>query len=239
MRFVLVHGGHHGAWCWDRLIPGLEALGHRALAVDLPGHGERVREKATLATYRGAVVEVLEEGDVLVGHSMGGYVISMAANDAADKIGRLVYLAAGVPVEGEAIVQTTPPEEIGLHKYSSMVETPEQGRCNAMTDREGTNLFFYHDCSPEDQAWAFEHLTPQPMEPLTTPIHIPRFWNSPIPRDFILCTDDRSHPLEYDIGFMRVLGVTTCVGINTSHSPFISQPAETAKLLDICARGTL
>jgi hypothetical protein len=38
---------------------------------------------------------------------------------------------------------------------------------------------------------------------------------------------------------MRVLGVTTCVGINTSHSPFISQPAETAKLLDICARGTL
>jgi len=34
--FGLVHGSWHGAWCWERLVPELEARGHRAVAVDLP-----------------------------------------------------------------------------------------------------------------------------------------------------------------------------------------------------------
>jgi alpha-beta hydrolase superfamily lysophospholipase len=37
MRFVLVHGAAHGAWCWERLIGELTRLGHEAIAVDLPG----------------------------------------------------------------------------------------------------------------------------------------------------------------------------------------------------------
>jgi protoheme IX farnesyltransferase len=35
VQFVLVHGACHGAWCWSRLIPELEGLGHRAVALDL------------------------------------------------------------------------------------------------------------------------------------------------------------------------------------------------------------
>ena len=35
-NFLLVHGAFHGAWCWDVLIPELEALGDTAEAVDLP-----------------------------------------------------------------------------------------------------------------------------------------------------------------------------------------------------------
>ena len=41
MRFVLVHGASHGAWCWDLLVPELNRLGHEAVAPDLPGHGTR------------------------------------------------------------------------------------------------------------------------------------------------------------------------------------------------------
>src|SRR4029077_5733271 len=37
MRFVLVHGGFHGAWCWERTVAELHALGHDAVAIDLPG----------------------------------------------------------------------------------------------------------------------------------------------------------------------------------------------------------
>jgi pimeloyl-ACP methyl ester carboxylesterase len=71
VRFVLIHGGFHGAWCWERVVSELRASGHDAIAIDLPGHGERNREKAYLASWRGAVAEVREEGDVVVGHSMG------------------------------------------------------------------------------------------------------------------------------------------------------------------------
>jgi pimeloyl-ACP methyl ester carboxylesterase len=84
-RFVLVHGAFHGAWCWDRLTPELERLGHTAVAVDLPGCGDRLGEKASLASWRGALRDVIEDGDVLVGHSMGGFVISLAADEVPDR----------------------------------------------------------------------------------------------------------------------------------------------------------
>jgi pimeloyl-ACP methyl ester carboxylesterase len=56
MRFVLVHGGFHAAWCWERTIAALEALGHVGVAVDLPGHGARVDEESTLADRRDAIL---------------------------------------------------------------------------------------------------------------------------------------------------------------------------------------
>lgn len=37
MRFVLVHGGFHAAWRWERTVAELQSLGHDAVAVDLPG----------------------------------------------------------------------------------------------------------------------------------------------------------------------------------------------------------
>ncbi|MFI5500873.1 alpha/beta fold hydrolase [Nocardia asteroides] len=37
--FVLVHGAHGSASSWSALLRELALLGHRGLAVDLPGHG--------------------------------------------------------------------------------------------------------------------------------------------------------------------------------------------------------
>jgi pimeloyl-ACP methyl ester carboxylesterase len=42
VTFGLVHGAFHGSWCWQRLTPELERLGHRVLAVDLPSEDPRV-----------------------------------------------------------------------------------------------------------------------------------------------------------------------------------------------------
>jgi pimeloyl-ACP methyl ester carboxylesterase len=78
--FVLIHGGCHGAWCWYKIIPRLEQLGHRVIAPDLPSHG---RDKTpvstvTLQSYVDAVCAILDaqrEPVVLVGHSMGGGII--------------------------------------------------------------------------------------------------------------------------------------------------------------------
>ena len=38
--FVLIHGGWHGAWCWDKVVPLLEQAPHEVVRFDLPGHGE-------------------------------------------------------------------------------------------------------------------------------------------------------------------------------------------------------
>lgn len=237
MRFLLVHGGLHGAWCWERLIPALNALGHEAEALDLPGHGDRVEEKATLDSYRDAVVARLQPGDIIVGHSMGGHVISLAADAVPDQVGSLIYLSAGVPIEGKSMVEASPLGDLGIDRFTKTVQTEANGDCFAMTELEGAATYFFHDCDPELQAWAFERLTPQPLLPVTTPISIPNFWASSIPRHFIFTTDDRSHPPSFDNQFMRRLGLSTCVAIDASHSPFLSRPAETAQLLEFCARG--
>ena len=247
MRFVLVHGGYHGAWCWDKVVPELEALGHEALPIDLPGAGERMAERASFTSWRGAFREVVKDGDVLVGHSQGGFGISLGADEVPERVARLVYLSAAVPIEGEAMGAATAhstdewPERIGMavEDFVDVIELPEQGPCVVMTNPEAANKIFYHDCAPEDQAWAFDHLTPLPLAPVSEPFHLPNFWSAPIPRDYITCTDDFTHPLSMDNEFMRRLGLGTGLSIISSHSPFISRPADTAKLLDVCASGAL
>ena len=240
MRFVLIHGAMHGAWCWQKLVPELEALGHSVAAIDLPGHGERRRERATLDTYRKAVADVLEDGDVVVGHSMGGYVMTLGVDAAPGRASRMIFLAGGLPIEGRSIMDTFPDGRAtaGLDQYLETVESAENGSCLALSF-EGACLFFYHDCTASDQEWAFENLCPQPIEPITTAIHLESFWNQSIPSSLIACTDDRGHPLALVNDVMRRQRMSMCLGIDASHSPFISRPRETAFALDLCAKGVL
>ena len=42
--FLLVHGAWHGAWCWERVLPRLQAHGHVVQAITLAGLAERAGE---------------------------------------------------------------------------------------------------------------------------------------------------------------------------------------------------
>src|SRR5258708_33595222 len=77
--FVLVHGGWDGGWCWQKVIPFLEAAGHEVYAPTLTGLAERASELSPdigLDTHIQDVVGLLQEkhlhGVILVGHSYGG-----------------------------------------------------------------------------------------------------------------------------------------------------------------------
>lgn len=80
---VFVHGAWHGAWCWDEhFLDFFAARGYRAVAVSLRGHGhssgrERLRSNR-IQEYVDDVAEVtaqLPAQPVMVGHSMGGFVV--------------------------------------------------------------------------------------------------------------------------------------------------------------------
>ena len=104
--FVLIHGARHGGWCWNKVIPLLEKAGHKVMAPDLPGHGENKNTATTLQGYVDRVLEVLDrqpEPVILVGHSMGGMVISQAAEYRPDKIKKLVYVCAFLLRDGESL----------------------------------------------------------------------------------------------------------------------------------------
>ena len=228
MRFVLVHGGFHGAWCWERLIPELEQRGHTALAIDLPGYGARLREDPTLAEYRDAVVEVIETDDVLVGHSMGGFVTTMAADAAVDRVRHVVYLAAGLPVEGQPMFTSGASDALS---NTTMLMTVDDGRRMQFRSAEAATDFFYHDCPPDLAQWACSRLTPQPLAVFSEAISVPRFWEGEPPRSLILCRQDRAggDDAATDRTTAR-LGVEP-FWIDSSHSPFLSQPATCAELV--------
>lgn len=106
--FVLVHGAFAGAYAWDKVKPLLEAAGNRVVAFDLPAHGddEAAPKDATFESYVERVrnfINAESEKVILVGHSMGGVVVSQAAENLPDKIEKLVYLSAYLPKNGESL----------------------------------------------------------------------------------------------------------------------------------------
>jgi len=241
MRFLLIHGGFHGAWCWRDVIPQIERLGHEAVAIDLPGHGKRREQRSMLADRRDAIVSAMQPGDVLVGHSGGGFDITLAADAAPEKVGHLVYLAAGVPIEGRPLVEATGGAKGGngdvngeidrLNRSipSSALRPTPQGRLE-WVDKDLARQIFYHDCDEQLVDWAFAQFSPAPPEILVEPVTIPRFWAAALPRSYIICLQDRALSYAESVAFAGRLGVIPLF-IEGSHSPFLSRPAELAALL--------
>jgi pimeloyl-ACP methyl ester carboxylesterase len=237
MRFVLVHGGFHGAWCWSRTIPELERLGRQAIAVDIPGHGRRLHEEATIANRRDAIVDVLQPGDVLVGHSGGGFDATLAAYAATDLVSHIVYLAAALPREGRTYPEAMTMRNAEDGEFDAdaghMLEYLHFSQDGAMTfaSFEGAWEYFYHDCDEQTARWAFERLGPERFGDTTvTPVSVRRFWAADLPRSYILCLQDRSKPRWLSDVVAKRLGVEQLT-IDTSHCPFLSRPQELAELL--------
>src|SRR5438552_18161804 len=91
---VLVHGGWHGGWCWQKVIPFLEAAGHEVYAPTLTGLAERASELSPdvgLDTHIQDIVGLITEknlhGVILVGHSYGGMGIVGGVYQGPERIG--------------------------------------------------------------------------------------------------------------------------------------------------------
>jgi hypothetical protein len=104
------------------------------------------------------------------------------------------------------------------------------------TSREGARAFFYHDCDDATVAWAFSKLSPGISPFPGEKLHLPELWRAQPPRSFILCEQDRSMPQGMSTEVVRRLGVEQLT-IASSHSPFLSKPAELAALF-VKAAGT-
>jgi len=227
-NFLLIHGAWHGAWCWHKVIPELEALGHRAVAIDLPGHGvdKTATENVTLDVYAERVGEALGAFDgpvMLVGHSMGGVVITEAAERYPERAAGLVYLTAIALRDGEAM--TDNPVKASPREFMAGFVPTADGSAT----RFDPNLMreaFYADCTEADIALARLCLVPQSTAVMRTPIRAtPDRWGS-VPRSYITCSEDRALTLEGQRGMLeRVGGFGRVVEMQCSHSPFFSQPA--------------
>lgn len=175
-RFVLVHGAFGGAWCWEPVIGRLEAAGHTVEAFDLPGSGEDETPVAdvTLDAYANRACAALAERDelaVLVGYSMGGVVITQAAQHCSERIASLVFVCAFMPSNGQSLLDMTHlPEAAGdqIQENLTIAGDPPVATLSA----DATARVIYNDCTSEQAAWAVAKRGPQAVLPYTTPVEI-------------------------------------------------------------------
>jgi pimeloyl-ACP methyl ester carboxylesterase len=229
MDFALVHGSYHGAWCWDRLRPELERMGHRVTAMDLP-----ISDPAHGAAEYARVVEAAldpESEPVLVGHSMAGLVIPLVA--AHRPVHRLVFVAAFLAQPGMSASDQRAAEPIdGLVPPTTAEWTDLGDDVWAVGPSTATELFF-DDAPPEIARWAIQRLRPQSYRVMreTTPLTA---WPDVDCRS-IVCRDDRAiNPDWVRTAARERLGVEA-IELDGGHSPFMTRPAELAAVLDSLA----
>lgn len=229
-NFLLIHGAMRGAWLWDKLMPLLMKGGGNPMAIDLPGHGYRTAEASftTMSTYIDDVIQFIRKENikdlVLVGHSMSGIVISKVAEELPERIKHLVYLAAVVPKNNEALIDLLTKERQEtirkLHgKVKEVFGTQEQLRPMYFTDLEGEEKEFY-----------LRQLTPQPLAVFFEKIQFKEFPKIPVPKTYILGLQDKSLPPDLTRRFAERLEVTP-IEIDAGHDLMVSRPGEVAKVL--------
>ncbi|MBR9652569.1 alpha/beta fold hydrolase [Thalassovita aquimarina] len=234
-QFLLVHGAGHGAWCWRDVIPALQRLGHQAKAIDLPGHGEDKTpyQDVTLDLYADAVLDALDHPMIVVGHSMGGYPITLAAERNPLNFQRLVYLCAYVPQPGLSLAQMR--MEAPYQPLLPAIRMTED-RTGWTADPDMIGDVFYHDCPEGTVDYARDRLCIQATQPTSVPVETGENYAS-VPRSYIRCADDRAIPPEYQVTMTEDWPKDSVFTMQCAHSPFFADPDGLAKILDKIAKG--
>ena len=239
--YLLVHGAWHGAWCWNKVIPLLEARGHKAIAIDLPGHGQDSRRTSdiSLDDYVNAVTKAAndQKGQViLVVHTMAGIVISQAAEKlGSKKIPALLYLDAFLPRNGEtlfSLVEATlkhlTPNASRKPNLVENIITSEDHKTNWVNPEMAAQIF-YHDCSVEDKKFALARISKEFIAPLATPLRLTDEIYGVIPKYYILCTESQ----DMDKTFLsKNVPCQKVYRLASSHSPFFSMPEKLVEIIN-------
>jgi pimeloyl-ACP methyl ester carboxylesterase len=218
--FVLVPGAWHLPSTWDLLRGELDALGYASRAVKLPTTGPDPRGglredaeaiRAAIAAIGGPVV--------VVAHSYGGIPATEGAAG-LPKVQRLIYLAAYVPDVDESMYT--------LH---------------GMPDPDSAEGVFPIGSDPRTQLYAdvpevvadvaISRLVDQLHQPFAD--HVTRAAWHTVPSAYIVAEQDASLPVELQEKMSS--RAKTVHRIPTSHSPFLSRPAELAALFDEIVKG--
>ena len=209
------------------MLPLLRERGHEVEAIDLPGHGlnRTPAEDVTLDGYADAVVSALRPGTILVGHSMGGYPITAAAELAPKRISRLVYLAAYVPLSGRSLAEM---RERGPRQPLLEAMVRSEDGVTVGLDPAQVEAKFYHDCPEGTVEYARDRLTPQPIRPTDTPLDVTER-SAAVPASYVICEDDRAIPPEYQAEMANRVDVQH--RLPCGHSPFFAVPGRLVDLL--------
>jgi pimeloyl-ACP methyl ester carboxylesterase len=223
--YVLLHGSYQGGWIWQLVGNRLVAAGHSVYRPTLDGSAERKanrRPDLSLKIHGAEIADLLFYEDVrdviLVGTSIGGMVACQAAEMAPQRVRRLVFIDALVPVPGESVatINNRPP-----YNRDDLVYGPRP------EDARGK---IYADLDPELQDWALARYTQQAVAPTDDPVDLKEFWSRTWQVDVLRCTQSPAPPAAHQRRTAEKLG-GTYAELDAGHYPMLSHPDEVARYL--------
>jgi pimeloyl-ACP methyl ester carboxylesterase len=224
MNFLFLHGSWHGAWCWHKVIPRIEAAGHRAIAIDLPGRGRSPAASPFVSLRRmvDAAERSLDRSDktVVVVHSRSGIVASELAERVPDRIARTIYLASFMLPGGKRVLDYVPDRHSALTGKITINRRRMWDWLDPAIYKEG----LYADCEESDVELARKLLVREPIRPALTRVRLSSERYGRVPRAYIRLAQDKAVSLALQDRLLNETTTDRVETIDASHSAYFSRP---------------
>jgi pimeloyl-ACP methyl ester carboxylesterase len=204
----------------------LESAGYNVYAPDLPAHGidSTAPANVTLDSYVQKVTAILDdlsEPAVLVGHSMGGVIISQVGEMRPARVSKLVYLAAFMPMNGETM-QSLLMQDSGSLVVSSVTVNTSTGAIDLIRDK--VSDLFYGETDAKYVTLAKMLLKADPLMPAVTPVTLSTENYGRLSRYYIKTTNDKAITLAAQERMIQSQPCKRVYAIESDHSAFFSHP---------------
>jgi pimeloyl-ACP methyl ester carboxylesterase len=236
---VLVHGAWHDGSCWAPLVTELEGLGLPARPVDLPSDRPGTGTGELVAAVR-EVADRVPGRVVLVGHSLGGLVVPVVAQEMGpERVAALVLVAALVPEPGRswrdrALAEPgvmVPGFDAGLERRPDRTTALDPAAA-----ADGLYAGVAEESSPAVVAAAVARLRPQDWAFVREPTPL-QAWPA-VPTVSVVASGDRVVAPSWSLGPGRVPGAAV-VELPGGHFPMLTRPRELGEVIVRAAGGSI
>jgi pimeloyl-ACP methyl ester carboxylesterase len=226
--FVLVHGAWQGPYVWANIKTQLESKGQKVIVVELPGHGDDTTAPVTLSinAYRDKVIGAINKTSgkvILVGHSMGGVVISAVAEQIPGRIKKLVYVGAFLPANGQSLL------DLALQDTQSMLGAsliPSADQLTLDIVRPNIVSIFCQDGSDDVKNLVLSKFKVEPAIPFTNKAILTDGSFGKVDKCYINTLQDHAIGINLQNQMLAAAHITKVYSINSGHCPFLTKPDE-------------
>jgi pimeloyl-ACP methyl ester carboxylesterase len=230
--FVLVHGAWQSAYVWTAVKAELERKGNKVIVVDLPAHGadNTPASSVSINSYRDKIISVIENltGKViLVGHSMGGVVVSAVAEKMPERIEKLVFIGAFIPQDGQSLL------DLAFQDKSSLLGPnliPSADHLTLDVNKDKLTDIFCQDASETMKKLVITNYKPEPAIPFADKVKITPAAFGSVSKYYVFTGKDQAISLELQKQMVKAAGITKTYTVDTGHSPFLSMPEKVSEI---------
>jgi pimeloyl-ACP methyl ester carboxylesterase len=239
--FFFVHGALLTSKSWEQVQHHLMKEGIASTAFNVPGRQSDLTDPGQITLELAAkkacdAAQKLSRQLIWVGHSQGGAILNQALKICPDLITALVYVAAVVPLPGEGPFQELTPEED--KNFNQCASLDPDRKLYRIIPNGPLHEMFMHDLPKEEATYALSQFVSEPSEIGAGILSFPIESLTSKPKFYIETLQDRIIFPNTQRKYQRKTNMKKVFQLDTSHSPFLSQPKQLGSLLKLILSDT-